>query len=123
MAFIESHRDRFGVEPICETLQIAPSTYYSARCRRPSARTLRDAELQKHIAAARGVAAIRFPTPHHNSLAPGIDDRIAGGNCGGSLGAERAIGAAKAVDAAQPENRPERCGNRQRHRTGGNRRL
>ena len=50
MAFIESHRDRFGVEPICETLEIAPSTYYSARSRRPCSRSLRDAELKEHIA-------------------------------------------------------------------------
>jgi transposase InsO family protein len=26
--FIEDHRDTFGVEPICKTLPIAPSTYY-----------------------------------------------------------------------------------------------
>ena len=31
MAYIDTHRDRFGVEPICETLGIAPSTYYCAR--------------------------------------------------------------------------------------------
>ena len=45
MAFIDANRDRFGVEPICETLQVAPSTYYSAKSRPPSARALRDAVL------------------------------------------------------------------------------
>jgi len=25
--YIDTHRDRFGVEPICQTLQIAPPTY------------------------------------------------------------------------------------------------
>jgi putative transposase len=43
--FIEMHKDRFGVEPICRTLQVAPSTYYAARSRPPSARAQRDAEL------------------------------------------------------------------------------
>ena len=49
MAYIDTHRDRFGVEPICETLEIAPSTYYSARSRRPCERRLRDADLKAHI--------------------------------------------------------------------------
>ena len=45
--FIDAHRDRFGVEPICRVLtehgvQIAPSTYYAARNRPPSARAVRD---------------------------------------------------------------------------------
>ena len=28
-AFIEDHRDSFGVEPICRVLPISPSTYYA----------------------------------------------------------------------------------------------
>jgi len=43
VVFIDEHRDEFGVEPICATLQVAPSTYYAARKRAPSARALRDA--------------------------------------------------------------------------------
>ena len=43
--FIDTHRDRFGVEPICQVLQVAPSTYYAARCRPPSARQVRDEAL------------------------------------------------------------------------------
>lgn len=42
MEFIEANRDEFGVEPICDTLQVAPSTYYAARNRVPSVRELRD---------------------------------------------------------------------------------
>jgi putative transposase len=42
--FIDQHRHRFGVEPICEVLQFAPSTYYAAKTRPPSARARRDAE-------------------------------------------------------------------------------
>lgn len=56
MDYIDSHRDRvvegkpLGVEPIIEVLryadvEIAPSSYYAAKTRLPSARTLRDAEL------------------------------------------------------------------------------
>jgi putative transposase len=43
--YIDQHRDRFGVEPICRSLQVAPSSYYAARSRQPSARASSDAEL------------------------------------------------------------------------------
>jgi putative transposase len=43
VTFVDDHRDTFGVEPICATLQVAPSTYYAAKSRVPSARALRDA--------------------------------------------------------------------------------
>ncbi len=48
-AYIDQHRDRFGVEPICDVLQFAPRTYYAARSRPPSARSIRDAELKPEI--------------------------------------------------------------------------
>jgi putative transposase len=49
--FIDEHRDRFGgVEPICRVLrqhgcQIAPSGYWAAKARQPSARQIRDERL------------------------------------------------------------------------------
>jgi transposase InsO family protein len=49
--FIDQNKDdvvdgkRLGVEPICETLQVASSTYYAARDRPPSARDRSDQEL------------------------------------------------------------------------------
>jgi putative transposase len=49
-AYIDQHRDRFGVEPICGVLQFAPRTYYAIKARPPSARALRDAELKPEIA-------------------------------------------------------------------------
>jgi putative transposase len=49
VSFINQHRDRFGVEPICQTLEVAPSTYYAALSRRPSARRLRDEDLKAEI--------------------------------------------------------------------------
>jgi putative transposase len=42
VAYIDAYRAGFGVEPICEVLQVAPSTYYAAKKRSPSARQLRD---------------------------------------------------------------------------------
>ncbi len=42
MAFSDENRQEFGVEPICDVLQVAPSTYYAAKTRPPSARALRD---------------------------------------------------------------------------------
>jgi putative transposase len=36
-AFIAARRGEFGIEPICAQLPIAPSTYYGARLRPPSA--------------------------------------------------------------------------------------
>ncbi len=54
MAFIDAHRDRFGVEPICAVLRehgvgIAPNTYHVARNRPPSRRAIRDEELKVEI--------------------------------------------------------------------------
>jgi putative transposase len=43
--YIDTHKDVYGIEPICRTLQFAPSTYYAAKTRPPSARTRRDAVL------------------------------------------------------------------------------
>lgn len=48
-AFIDANRPAFGVEPICRTLQIAPSTYYASRCRPPSARARRDENLEVEV--------------------------------------------------------------------------
>jgi len=49
IAYIDANRDRFGVEPICQVLPIAPSTYYAAKHRSPPARALRDEELKAEI--------------------------------------------------------------------------
>ncbi len=55
IAFIDGHKDRtscglrWGIEPICDQLPIAPATYYAARNRAPSAREVRDHELRPEI--------------------------------------------------------------------------
>jgi putative transposase len=45
ISYIDEHRRSYGVEPICRTLQIAPSSYYAAKARPPSARSVTDATL------------------------------------------------------------------------------
>jgi putative transposase len=52
--FIEAHRGRFGVEPMCRVpgghgVRIAPSRYYAAKARPPSARAVADAALLGEI--------------------------------------------------------------------------
>ena len=54
MAFIDQHRDEYGVEPICAVLPIAPSMYYAAKAREAdpslrSARAKRDEALRPEI--------------------------------------------------------------------------
>ena len=54
IAFIDDHRDAYGVEPICKVLPIAPSTYHAHVAQRidvskRSARARRDAELKTEV--------------------------------------------------------------------------
>jgi transposase InsO family protein len=54
VAFIDEHRDAYGVEPICEVLPIAPSTYYACRAKaddptKRSFRAKRDETLRPKI--------------------------------------------------------------------------
>ena len=53
-AFIDEHRDAYGVEPICRVLPIAPSTYHERMAQhrdpgRRSARSRRDDEIKPEI--------------------------------------------------------------------------
>ena len=52
--YVEQHKDPFGVEPICTALtsagtKIAPSAFYAARTRPPSARAVRDVAVSTEI--------------------------------------------------------------------------
>jgi putative transposase len=56
VAYIDQHRHRFGVEPICAALRaegiaVAPSGYYAHKKRSPSRRALSDAALAETIEA------------------------------------------------------------------------
>ena len=69
MEFIDAHRDRFGVAPICRVLSehgctIAPRTYYAFKTRPASARAIRDSELRVeirrvHFASRGGLYGVR----------------------------------------------------------------
>ena len=47
--YIDGHRERFGVEPICDVLQVAPSTSYSSKKRPPCRRRITDESVKSHI--------------------------------------------------------------------------
>ena len=54
VSYIDEYRDRFGVEPICTILPIAPSTYYEHKAKqrdpqRRSDRAKRDEQLKPEI--------------------------------------------------------------------------
>ena len=55
MAFVDANRGdvvegrKLGVEPICEILQVAPSSYYAAKRRQPSQRRVRDEQLTPQL--------------------------------------------------------------------------
>jgi hypothetical protein len=54
IAFIDDHRETYGVEPICKVLPIAPSTYHEHASKRAdptklSARAKRDMSLKVQI--------------------------------------------------------------------------
>ena len=57
IAFIDDHRDAYGVEPICRVLPIAPSTYHQRVAQRQdptrlSARARQDVALKPEIACS-----------------------------------------------------------------------
>ena len=85
VSFIDAHRDAHGVEPICEVLPIAPSTYYDHLARRAdparlSDRARRDAALRTEINQLGGNVAetadglIIDPAPLHGGLFHSYDD-------------------------------------------------
>lgn len=54
VGFIDGHREKFGIEPICAVLPIAPSRYDERKARerdphRRSARARRNEELGEHV--------------------------------------------------------------------------
>lgn len=59
VAFVDDHRDRFGVEPICRVLsehgiQIAPNSYYAHKKRPRSLRAARDEQVLAEICRVHG---------------------------------------------------------------------
>ena len=55
MRYIDSRKDRWGVEPICRVLQFAPSTNYATRDRRLSDEAHKPEILRVHQSNCDGV--------------------------------------------------------------------
>jgi len=49
VSFINAYKERWGIEPTCNELRVAPSTYYAATAHLPSARQRRDEQLKVEI--------------------------------------------------------------------------
>ncbi|GAB2906037.1 hypothetical protein GCM10027047_00250 [Rhodococcus aerolatus] len=116
--FIDAHRAEFGVEPICEVLQIAPSTYYAAKARPPSARSVTDAATTQVIRAvhaenygvygARKVHAALRRAGHRvgdRPVARCTVERLMRG--AGLRGVTRAKGPRTTVAGSGPDTRPD----------------
>jgi putative transposase len=76
IAYIDAHRERFGVEPICKILQFAPSTYDAAKRRPPSRLAQRDDALKARIRRVCGenyrvYGADKFWAPNSTGRASG----------------------------------------------------
>src|SRR5674536_107741 len=120
--YIEEHRDAFGVEPICTVLSsadvtIAPSTYYAARTRLPSARAVRDegvtAEISKVHEENYGVYGVRKVHAqlgrdggvHARPVARCTVQRLM--NAAGRRGISRRKGPRTTLAGAGPASRPD----------------
>jgi putative transposase len=44
-AYVDQHRERFGVEPICQTLDVSASAYYQRQAGERSVRAVEDERL------------------------------------------------------------------------------
>jgi putative transposase len=116
--YIDEHRDRFGVEPICTVLkdagvQVAPSTYYAAKTRPPSARSVSDAAttetLRRVHAANYGVYGVRKMHAELNRqghrVARCTVARLM--RAGGLRGISRAKGPRTTIPGTGPDTRPD----------------
>jgi putative transposase len=56
-AFIDAHRDRFGVEPICREIEVSGSAYWARKTRPPSLRARRDEYLLEAIRRVHAASA------------------------------------------------------------------
>jgi putative transposase len=96
--YIDQHRDRFGVEPICEVLtkagtKIAPSSYYAAKTRPPSARAVAD---DKHLELIRRVHADNYGVYGVRKV-----------HAEGLRGVSRAKGPRTTIPGTGPDSRPD----------------
>ena len=116
--YIDAYRHLHGVEPICRVLteagtQIAPSTYYAAKARRPSARSVSDSattRLIKEVHAENyGVYGVRkVHAELHRQGHPAARCTVARlMRSAGLRGISRAKGPRTTIPGAGPDTRPD----------------
>jgi hypothetical protein len=78
-SYIEEHRERFGVEPICRTLEVSASAYYERAKGERSPRALEDERLLGRIAEIheRQLLRLRLPAYVDRLTARGRGGRLA----------------------------------------------
>src|SRR5204863_2995799 len=81
-AFIDSHRERFGVEPICQTLGVSVSAYFQCATGERSNRAVQDERLTARIGEVRSAnfECYGYPRVWHELRRQGEDagrDRVA----------------------------------------------
>ena len=83
--FIDENKHDFGVEPICEEMQIAPSTYYATTSRPPSKRSKTDEETVVKITDVHkkndGVYGARKVHANSNTMATPSPAARSNGSC------------------------------------------
>lgn len=117
--YIDQHREEFGVEPICTVLRqagmpIAPSSYYAAKTRPPSARAVADGrrlEVIRQVHADNyGVYGVRKMHAELNRrghrIARCTVHRLM--RADGLRGISRAKGPRTTVPGSGPDTRPDR---------------
>ncbi len=108
-----------GVEPICRTLAVAPSSYYAAKTRPPSARSLNDASVNQaghrarppgELRGVRGAQGLTRPAPagRRGRARPGPPPDARGRPPGGDAHEEDPHHAARG--RGHPSGRPRRAG-------------
>jgi len=111
--YIDEHKDRLGVAPICAELQIAPSTYYAAKTRPPSARSVTDAATTAVIkdvhAANYGVYGVRKVHAELNRKGHQVARRTVHRlmRTAGLRGISRAKGPRTTIPGTGPDTRPD----------------
>ena len=73
--YVDEHRGRFGVEPICKTLGVSASAYYQRGSGRSSARAVEDARLlarirELHAANYYAYGPSSLNSAHHSATSP-----------------------------------------------------
>jgi len=114
VVFIDANRERWGIEPICEVLQFASSTYFAARSRPPSRRSVRDDELKAMIKKihednldAYGVEKVWRQLHERDGVACGRDRVARLMRALGLRGVTRARKPRTTIASKKPDDRPD----------------